>query len=131
MRRAVHPPSSEAVVQDGPVSSLSPARPDAQGWDSNVPCRSRRASARQPSTLPQLADLGRVLGGTGAQLRNVRVSHPAEADDPRIEDLVRQARALRAPATREPRTGPRLRSRSTRPRSGRTSPAGVPEGATA
>ncbi|MBU4215018.1 MAG: hypothetical protein KJ792_10210 [Actinobacteria bacterium] len=36
-----------------------------------------------------------MLGGSGARFRSVKVADPAQADDGRLVDLLRQARALR------------------------------------
>ena len=47
----------------------------------------------------RLDDPGGVLTGSGAMFRSVKVSDPAQADDPRLVDLLRQARHLRLEAT--------------------------------
>ncbi len=47
----------------------------------------------------RLDDPGGVLTGSGAMFRSVKVSDPSQADDPRLVDLLRQARRLRLEAT--------------------------------
>jgi hypothetical protein len=42
-----------------------------------------------------LDDREHVLGGSGAKLRSLKVTDPARAEDARLVDLLRQARALR------------------------------------
>lgn len=45
-----------------------------------------------------LDDPEHVLGGSGARFRSAKVADPAQADDARLVDLLRQARALRLAA---------------------------------
>jgi hypothetical protein len=45
-----------------------------------------------------LDDPEHVLGGSGAKFRSLKVTEPAQADDPPLADLLRQARALRLAA---------------------------------